>query len=449
METKTKTPSEILETRLYFNIDMLECKLAGTYQEHFQNDDLWRTLQILHDNNATSKNLTLMGENFTYRKWAWKGSWYSDTTIFDIVVNGITTPAFAINKWSKKIKNETTKHWEILDISKLVIYGSLFTAEHNGFLSFKITDFHKKYFPTSTDIARLDLCADFEATKPEILTIFDKVIPKFTSQMGTDPKYPECSLTYYQWDTSRSKNPYKVLRIYDKKVESFESWKTYLYPYVSYCDDVQRVEIEMRSVLLSQLNLKFPELYEDKTRLENLFSTEIEPYSSFFEHFDFTRTYKKYQKTQISYLKSIPNRYKTHQCFPIVSKVFREWGFNGLCEMLLQPVPSTPKFKLKNWEFQEIWREEHIGKWDDRRKYKNETFETVINPLSFLDVYIKYLQNTVHIPKSKINKILRERYIQDTRIKELTFEQKVKKQDKEFPSFGGGSGDSSPSLQPS
>lgn len=431
-----KTCDEILENPLYFNLDMVEVKMPLTYEhlngQYFRWDD-GKELMPFWENNNMERTIILDKREFTYKPINLKKKWYNGESLwFSTIIIVDWKPhnisAFAIAKGGKFFGTGGDKWYR--DHSKLVIYGQFLTAIKHEFLDINLLDFCTKYFPDCKEITRLDICSDFACTKPEILQLFDKVT-KWESLEYTDPKNPEYFQTYYADKRDREKNLWHLRRIYDKKIEASENTKAYLYPYVSEYDDVQRIEVEMRKGLLDTLALKIDDVFSDEELQKKLYTTYLSSLSSHFERFKFPKTHKVYNPIKLDYLKAIPESYLKY-FGSYISRIFTDCSYKWLCQVLLQPAKSTPKF-IKKWDtYEEITssNKKPYWKWTDRTKYKNETLTTVIDPLAFLDVYIRYLHDDIHIPVSKINKVLKNRYIKDTR-----HERKSKEYDAWFKAF--------------
>lgn len=266
-------PCFMFQNIKYFGIDHLEFEFVKPLFEFNKSIDF-------DNSNFAYVDLEINGEicHFEYRSFQPQGFWLSYQ--FSLSVHDRPVPCFAI-MYGTTVGSITSK-------SKIVIYSWFFVITQNGMVSFSIREFLSNYFQPQTfyRIKRLDIALDLALPLPEIKAYFDK-IEKFHAWIWIDKTYPDCHQTYYTNDTQRTRNRYKLVRIYDKILDSFSKKKTWLFPHLHTSEEIRRVELELRVKACEPLKYQlFDLLEEDWVKLWNLFRSHMTSYSTFFHKHD-------------------------------------------------------------------------------------------------------------------------------------------------------------------
>lgn len=166
---------------------------------------------------------------------------------------------------------------------RIVIHSTFLVVTSNGMLPYSIVDFISNAFPSANyRITRLDIALDVSTPLPKLKSYFDK-IPRFHTEMWEDIKYEWYAQTYYTASLKKWKNRYRLFRIYDKVLDSFNKWKTWLFPHL-YGNEVRRVELELRERALKSLPYSlFQILSPGSTIITSIFSSHLSQYSTLFE----------------------------------------------------------------------------------------------------------------------------------------------------------------------
>lgn len=173
--------------------------------------------------------------------------------------------------------------------------------------------------------------------------MFDKV-KKWTSSIGDDEKYPGLFQTYYMGQTSNDKNHTRLIRIYDKQTDSFKKQKSFLYPHLFKNKNVQRLEIEFRREKMKTLDISALDFLDDIEISKGLFSDNLTGISSYFEKYTFPKIKTTSVSTVLKYLLPIPENYIKQYC-SFISTIFNNCSYQGLCQLILQPIKYTPRIK--------------------------------------------------------------------------------------------------------
>lgn len=91
---------------------------------------------------------------------------------------------------------------------------------------------------------RVDICFDMEINIWYIFkNVFKEQIENKTQNLFIKSWIVE---SFYIWDRSKEKNTYQLIRIYNKKLDSHNKWKAFLYPQRKDKENVTRFEVEIR-----------------------------------------------------------------------------------------------------------------------------------------------------------------------------------------------------------
>lgn len=262
----------------YFGIDHLEIDFLPTTIEYCKSLDI-------DNSNYGYTEIQMHGK--TYHLWymAFNPSGYWPSYQFSIALHDRPVPLFAIMYGTKKADIESK--------SKIVFYSWFFVVTQNGMLPFTMFEFIEKYFPRiqtpwnlaprNYEIKRLDIALDLALPLPDILAKFDK-ITKFHAWIWIDKTYEDHHQTYYTADTKKTQNRYKLIRIYDKILDSFTKKKTWLFPHLHTNEEIRRVELELRKHACEALTFTLEELLQDAhTCLSRVFRSHLSSYSTFFQ----------------------------------------------------------------------------------------------------------------------------------------------------------------------
>lgn len=126
---------------------------------------------------------------------------------------------------------------------------------------------------------RLDVCVDLSAPLPEVLAAFDKV-PQFHSVIGKDKKHQGYAQTYYTDEVQNGLNRSRLVRVYDKMLDSFRKGKTWLFPHLADAPEVRRVELELRPEFCARLGRSPLDLVSDDELLRRVFNSSLADYST-------------------------------------------------------------------------------------------------------------------------------------------------------------------------
>ena len=247
---------------IYFWIDFLEVEILNIQKTNFAFKYNF-TFNLDLDN--SSQWFIKLEEGFTlsYRRAQFLN--YESALIFSISINDVPYDIFYFKKWKiNKAKIETT--------DKVWFYSTCFILEQNWNLPFRIVDFYSKYFTSSfTWLSRLDICLDVTDNIQDLMNWLFSWID-FFSQIWKDEKNPFFSQTYYLKNPLSSKNRNYIFRIYDKILDSFKKWKSFLFSHYEEYDEVRRIEIEIRRDSAKKLLYEVEELLTNRDYcLESIF----------------------------------------------------------------------------------------------------------------------------------------------------------------------------------
>lgn len=291
-------PPSFLDSVKYFWVDHLEIAYVPPAFEFCRRVD--------NDNSSFwFVDLPMSGEVFRFTYETFEPQWFWQCYKFSVSVRGASVPVFAIMYGATR--------WKITSHPKIVFYSAFFVVTTNGMLPFSVSAFLFQYFPlvprsapapvasayetfsplspdrpyshhVAYEIRRLDIALDVDTPLPELLPKFDKLRRGFHAQIWKDKTYKDLSQTYYTNDLQKSKNKYKLVRVYDKILDSFEKNKSWLFPHLSANKEVRRIELELRKNCCENIPFNLITLLESpNNELTQLFQSHMSDYSSFFQ----------------------------------------------------------------------------------------------------------------------------------------------------------------------
>lgn len=417
---------------LKFWIDALEVSIPVPFitgqiidNENFIKDDDWEPLIFNLVENSNTWYATFFNDDFVYKRYSF--SWFH--TCLEFCLENKSIPLFYIYVWD----------FNDIDTSRIYFTWEFFNFYLQGFISYSPLDFLEKYVKTyinrikhcfqfcslqsttdfynrcfSTDIhfkknkwffqiKRMDIALDLNCNKSDILPLFDK-IDKYDSTLWEDSNEPLLNGTYNIGKDSRDNNRIEVVRIYNKLDDLRKSkkkgraWKLKYYPNYQKYTNIQRIEIELRQWVCERLPFDVFTYLSDPKILWSLYLERMNKKSSYFAKQDKSLLpIPVNDRLAMPYWKMIPESYN-QKIKGMLFTVFNDLSYHWLCLALLQP-----QFENSNIRSSSLWlnlKPKYI--WQVR---------SYIDPLRFLDYFIKYLLIHMNYPYSKINKVLRNNYI--------------------------------------
>lgn len=248
------------EDILYFNVDEIE--VYGTFA-NYEKIIVW-----LDDDNS---NIAFF-EEFTIQK-------FDKLKDYELKIDFIydNIPCFAFYVGTKVNDYITTRNY-------FKVYGSTFQVFEleviidfiNTYLLLDAVD-RKKGKKIHT-LKRFDLAVDILFPIDYIVNKnFKKLNQKGTKYMGTEWELE----TYYIWAYKVRDNKNFLIRVYDKLKDIKLKWKQRIYPWYLQYEDITRIEIELRSQVVSFLD--YEELL-DMDKMFNLFIAYIKKHTKIFKN---------------------------------------------------------------------------------------------------------------------------------------------------------------------
>ena len=161
-------------------------------------------------------------------------------SIYDFFVEVIDKPTltrlgfFLINKIPKKSGEYFLKN-------KIEITGQWFILRDLGFYFELLHDLKFEFY--KGDIERVDIASDYICNTDELCkNVFLPKLENVTKHIFEKKWIIE---TLYIWNKDKKQNPYQLIRIYNKKLDSKKKGKLWLYDFEKE-KDYTRIEIEMR-----------------------------------------------------------------------------------------------------------------------------------------------------------------------------------------------------------
>ena len=302
--------TSFLDSVHYFGIDQLEIGYVNPSFDFCREVDLDNSNYGFVDIHMHWVQYSLTYESFVPRA-------FGKSFMFSIAVkdplSGVhkSVPLFSVIYGAEKAN--------IISDGKIVFYSSFFVVTQNGMLPFSVSDFIAVYFPLfspnrferSLDlkyhvlhekaykILRLDIACDVSTPLVNLIKRFDKV-DKFYAEIGRDKVYEKMAQTYYTNDTQRWKNKYKLVRIYDKLLDSFKKNKTWLFPHLNSGGEMRRIELELRIKCTEAIPYNLLTLLESpNNEITELFCSHMSKYSSFFPKTLKNLTKRDYGKDEV------------------------------------------------------------------------------------------------------------------------------------------------------
>ena len=230
---------------------------------------------------------------------------------------------FAFYKWNKFDPNY---HGSVKTQDYFCFYSEAFRKIGMDWVVNLIKKHYK--YTHSNPVKRVDICLDIPFPTTEIANTFNQNKTAKRSIFYWENKQIE---TLNIWEKQFTKNRLSFIRIYDKLIELYKSWKARHYTHYFNYENMTRIEIEIRRELCKNITLEEIVVLENQY---NIFITHIKKHSELFNHFvyDKIRLFKKRESKDWESLTSIERKKRIKLFYWLATRIGVELG---LCPVRL------------------------------------------------------------------------------------------------------------------
>ena len=325
----------------------------------FNWDDIFKvTIENINDSNTERASLIYSDretgeyEKYTYMKHNIWG--YESGYIFQYTYEGEVINAFSVLFWRKKGTVTTD--------NKITFYGSFLHEKWRDYIYNLIEHFFNTW--NFEGLRRFDIACDIPESKKNIIESFKR---KPKTELNYDAKKQEHE-TYYFWNR---KNRTRLIRIYDKVLDTFKKWKWNLYNFTEK-DNVTRIEVEFWKTAIDAMNenetyITYEFLLKNNILLKDLFLQSVIKSIGYFEEisyhdheFSYPRRHTKNIKEHFMKFSQLPDWYQKNW-FWLFKKIKDAIGFEWFFWYLFSETETVEWLdKFLKYYYKKKWGEKKI-----------------------------------------------------------------------------------------